>query len=252
MPYTKVITVTPTLYATSVQTISFSAVADAGTFKLTYGGESTTALNYNASAGTIQTAIRLLTGLGSVTVAGTTATTIAVTFTGVQDATALTLTANTLTSSLVAVTATVVETFATVAYSSGDQLGLIAPITGALNTAGGSSKLISLVVIDKNDQTAAQMEVLFWSQSITLATDNAAVSISDADSLYCLGKITIAATDWEDVGANKIATKYALGLPLRSTSIPSSQNIYVSLITKGTPTYTESNPIVLKFGIEYP
>lgn len=55
---------------TTVEQIVFPSVPVSGTFKLVYDEEETTALNWNASAGTIQTALRLLTGLGSVLVTG--------------------------------------------------------------------------------------------------------------------------------------------------------------------------------------
>lgn len=86
-----VVTVTVRPWATipasnvdEIQTITFGAVPTAGTFKLEYNGNKTTALNYNASAGTIQTALRLLAGLGACTVSGTTATSIAITLAGAQ------------------------------------------------------------------------------------------------------------------------------------------------------------------------
>jgi flagellar capping protein FliD len=65
---------TPTATA-EVQTISPDAVATSGTFTLSYGGESTGALAYNASTSDIQTALNGLTSIsaaGGVTVSGST------------------------------------------------------------------------------------------------------------------------------------------------------------------------------------
>lgn len=145
----------------------------------------------------------------------------------------------------------VVQTVDTNAYASGDQLGIIKAIPNAINLEGGSGKLLSLVVQDKADQTAIQMEVLFWSRSVTLAADNAAVSISDTDSNYFLGRVSIVTADWEDIGGAKVATKTGIHLPLQS-SVPGSKDIYFSLISKGTPTFGAATDLVLKFGIEYP
>lgn len=52
--------------ATEVQTIAVAG--SAGTYTVTYNGNTTSALAYNATSATVQTALQLLTGLGSVTV----------------------------------------------------------------------------------------------------------------------------------------------------------------------------------------
>lgn len=82
------------------QTILKSAVnPSSGQFKITVNGQNTGFLAFGASAGTIQTALQLLTGFGSVTVTGTSfATGFTITWTGVTaplDKIA-TLTSNTL------------------------------------------------------------------------------------------------------------------------------------------------------------
>ncbi len=68
---------------TAVQTITPSSVPTTGTYKLHFGAASTSALAANATAADIQTALRLLSGLSTITVAGTLATHVTVTMTGV-------------------------------------------------------------------------------------------------------------------------------------------------------------------------
>lgn len=104
---------TPAIFPqTTVQVISFSGIAASGTFVLNYGAQATTAISWNAAASAIQTALQLLTGLSAVTVAGSIATTLTVTFTGVPPvAPLLTITANSLaTAGAVAVLPTVTQT----------------------------------------------------------------------------------------------------------------------------------------------
>lgn len=63
---------TPTAVA-EVQTLTPDAVATAGTYTLTYGGETTSALNYNATTTDVQTALNALStvsAIGNVTVGG--------------------------------------------------------------------------------------------------------------------------------------------------------------------------------------
>lgn len=54
-----------------VQVVTLVGTPTGGTFTITYKGATTSALAYNASAGTIQTAVRLLPGLSAATVTGT-------------------------------------------------------------------------------------------------------------------------------------------------------------------------------------
>lgn len=69
---------------TQTQTISFSATPTAGAWKVTYGGNESGSLAYNINAADLQTALRLVSGLGSVTVAGSVAAGFVVTMTSVS------------------------------------------------------------------------------------------------------------------------------------------------------------------------
>lgn len=59
------------LQRVEAQTVTVSGTPAGGTFTLTYGNVSTTALAFNVGASAMQTALRLLTGLGSVEVTAT-------------------------------------------------------------------------------------------------------------------------------------------------------------------------------------
>lgn len=98
----------------AVQQLSFSGVPASGNWTLNYGVLATTALAFNANAAAIQTALRLLAGLSSVTVVGDYTDGFTVTFEGVAGpATLLTITANSLQTSVPAnVTVTAVTTTA--------------------------------------------------------------------------------------------------------------------------------------------
>lgn len=54
-----------------MQVVTLVGTPTGGTFTITYGGNTTTPLAFNAAAGTIQTAVRLLPGLAAATVTGT-------------------------------------------------------------------------------------------------------------------------------------------------------------------------------------
>src|SRR6185369_1863172 len=86
---------------------------DAGTFTITYNGQTTTALDYNASAADIQAALIALSNIpaSGVIVTGTMATAVTITFSGTMllvDAPVVTSTSS-LTASAVPVTFTVAD-----------------------------------------------------------------------------------------------------------------------------------------------
>lgn len=68
------------------QSISFSALPTSGEFKLKYGANKTGVLQYDTTAATIQTELKLLPGLSSVTVSGNFSVGFIVTFLGSQTA----------------------------------------------------------------------------------------------------------------------------------------------------------------------
>jgi hypothetical protein len=68
---------------TAVQHIDFSSVPTVGTYKLKYGALETAAIAFDDAAADVEDALQLLTGLGTVTVAGDTTAGFSVTFTGV-------------------------------------------------------------------------------------------------------------------------------------------------------------------------
>ncbi len=136
----------------AVQTISFlggTGVATAGAFTLQYGAFGPTAsLPYTATASDIQTALRALTGLSTITVTGSIASgTLIVTFTGVSGAaTLLTVPSNTLTdANSVAVVPTPVTT--TIGSSSGETLD------SAINRTVGLVQYFGIMAAEISSQT---------------------------------------------------------------------------------------------------
>lgn len=97
---------------TAVQKWTFSALPASGTYVLNYGIHASAAINWDDDAAAIQTKLRAVSGLGSVTVAGSAAAGFSVTFTGVDGPVAL-LTASAVSledSGSAAVTLTIVTT----------------------------------------------------------------------------------------------------------------------------------------------
>jgi hypothetical protein len=117
--------ITPLTYSTTGGTlkregqskVAFDAVPDAGAFKLTYGGNESASLAFNASAAQVQTALRALTGLSAVTVSGNFTSGFTTLFVGMASPTAITVTTNTLTTAGGALTPVVTNVTIPVAYA---------------------------------------------------------------------------------------------------------------------------------------
>jgi hypothetical protein len=148
---------------------------------------------------------------------------------------------------LIETTSTVVDltlSLDTSAYADGDVLAEAQELTNAVRESGGSGVLQSIVVVDQNDQGEA-LDVVIADSSITLGTENGAVSISDADAAKILGIVEVVASDYVDLVNSQLATKNGLGISVEASG---SSSLYVGAISRGTGTYTASG-IVLRIGI---
>lgn len=102
--------------------------------------------------------------------------------------------------------------------------------------------LVGVQILDEDDQAAAQMDMYVLSANVTLGTEDAAISITDANARNIQGVIRFAATDWYDLIASKVAYKGAgsAPLPMPITPVSGSDDIYLALVTGGTPTTSAS------------
>lgn len=101
-------------------------------------------------------------------------------------------------------------TTATTAYTAGDQVGVLATVAGAARVSGGGGTIVGVTLIDQSDIIGAY-DVVFFDSTVTLAADNAAFAISDADSLKIVGLVQLAGAF--DIGNNRIAQAYNLAVP---------------------------------------
>lgn len=96
-----------------VQTLTFGAVPDAGSFRLSLNGEESALINFNSVATDVENALNALSSLSSALVAGDFLTGFVITFGGAdgkEDKPLLSVVSNTLMASAVPVTTTIVET----------------------------------------------------------------------------------------------------------------------------------------------
>jgi len=129
-------------------------------------------------------------------------------------------------------------------YASGDQVGGINTLTDSTDWGGSCSVLKSVTLLDGAKQNKA-VDLLFFSSSPTITSiDNGAFALLDSEMLgKCLGKISIAGTDYADAAASSVATKVELSLILKSAA--GSKNLFCILVARDAPTYTNGDLKVL-------
>lgn len=134
------------------------------------------------------------------------------------------------------------------AYVSGDQIGAVNAVSGAADWSGGSVLLKSVTVLDAAKQDVA-LDLFFFSESPTLTSvDNGAFALADSEMLgKCLGKVSLAATDYADAAASASATKTNVDLVLKA--VARAQDIFCVLVSRGTPTYANGD-LKIVLGLE--
>jgi hypothetical protein len=122
-------------------------------------------------------------------------------------------------------------TTATTAYVAGDQVGLPITLANAARLSGGSGTIVGATLIDQSDIIGAYDLVIFDS-SVTLAVDNAAFSITDADSLKIVALIQLAGAF--DLTNNRVAQAYNLAITYVCSG---GTSLYAALITRAGHTF---------------
>jgi hypothetical protein len=175
--------ISPLTYATTSNTlqrdevvlIEFDAVPDSGTFKITYDGNESAAINFDAIAADIETEIQLLAGLETATVAGSFAAGFTITLTQIISPTAITVTSNSL---MVGIAPTAVGTTVTIPTPFVAQTDQQVTITFDLVPDGGAFKLTyngnESAAIAFSDNAAAvevALQALAGLSTVTVAGD---------------------------------------------------------------------------------
>ena len=137
-------------------------------------------------------------------------------------------------------------TLDTDAYADGDVLAATQEITHVFDEVGGKGAWQSAVVIDSDDQGAA-FDIWLLSSNVSIGTENAAVSVSDANAAYLLGTVSVEAGDYYDAGGVQVAVKKDLETPVQAAA--DSRSLFVACVSRGTGTYTASG-VVLRLGFQ--
>jgi len=149
-------------------------------------------------------------------------------------------------SKIIAITPTIVPA----AYADGDVVDSVQTASDAVAYGKGVAELRSLAVIDKANQKA-DLDVYFFDEAPdnSVGADNAAFTLNDADAPKLLGRIRVAAADYQSAGLDSaLANKNDIGMMLQS--IAGAQNIFVLVVMRAAATYASASDLIIKLGIE--
>lgn len=131
-------------------------------------------------------------------------------------------------------------------YADGDVLADTQELTGFFPSTTGARVLQNLLVLDEDDQGVG-FDLIFLNANVSLGTENSAPSITDANGRSIIGKVSVAAGDYIDIGGCRIADVTPIGKVLKAATGQTS--LWVAAITRSaTPTYTAAG-LKLKLGV---
>lgn len=135
----------------------------------------------------------------------------------------------------------------TSAYTAADVLFDSTEVPGAVRASGGKAEIVSLTILDEDDNAAAAMTLFVLRSNVSLGTANAAISITDANAREIIGVIPVASGDFADLIASRIACVRNIGLMIEPTT---GTSVWIAASCAGTPTQTASG-IKLRIGVRY-
>jgi hypothetical protein len=137
----------------------------------------------------------------------------------------------------------------TTAYAAGDQVcnsttaPTIMTFSGCTSFEGGGGVIHAAALIDSVDAaTGPEFDLLLFDTTATMANDNAACAVTDAEMLTFIGCISFLAADQKSVGANAVTQNRAVGLPFKC--VANSTNLYGMLVARNA--YTPASAEVFK------
>lgn len=138
----------------------------------------------------------------------------------------------------------------TAVYAPGDVVADTQVIDRAFRGNNSGGRLVSVEVVDEDDQKA-NLDIYFLTANVSMGTENAAPSISDANARSIQGKISIAVADYNDLGGVSVAQAASTQLPRALESIAGTDDLAIAVVAGATttPTYTATG-LKLRLGIE--
>jgi hypothetical protein len=132
---------------------------------------------------------------------------------------------------------TIDATVDTGALADGDVAFDTQEVAGAATAASVTAILQNVTVTDIDDQGSG-IDLIFFNANTSLGTENSAPDIDDTEVLTVVGRVQVGAGSFYDLGANRVACVYGIGLEMKAGA---SGSLWVAGIARGTPTYASGH-----------
>jgi hypothetical protein len=126
------------------------------------------------------------------------------------------------------------------AHSAGDVLFDRTAMPNAVRGVDEMGYLVDLVLLSKDDLTAADLTLVLLSANVAYGTINGVPAISDTDAENILATIVVPSSAWVDHGGCKTASVPKSLLPQAVKPASGTRTVYIAGVTAGTPTPTAS------------
>lgn len=131
--------------------------------------------------------------------------------------------------------------------ASGDVIADTEILAAAVRADDAKGILQSVIVVDESD-TGAAFDIYILSDNVAMGTEDGGATISDANSAKILGWVSVATTDYKDVGGAKVAMIKNIGLPVMPKA--GTDDLYVAIVNgTGTPNFGSATALKLLFSI---
>lgn len=126
----------------------------------------------------------------------------------------------------------------------GDVLAATQEVTDFFGAAGGTRRLVSVRVNDKDAQ-GEPFDLLLLQSNVSVGSENSPVSLTDGNADAILGQVRVQAADFADYTACKVAIIDGLDILLGAGATTS---LFIAAVSRGIGTYTASG-ITLRLGV---
>lgn len=135
-------------------------------------------------------------------------------------------------------------------YSSGDVIGAVNTLSNAALNSGQAVKLDSVVVLDKANQKSS-LDLIFFNEAPvnSIGADNAAYALHDDDLTKVIGRISVTGSDYVSSSTTNAEAVYR-DLELTMQPKLGSKNIFMAVVSRGTPTYGSASDLIVKVSLE--
>lgn len=147
------------------------------------------------------------------------------------------------------VVVSITPTVDTSAYSSGDVISTVQTISEAALDTKGLSVLRTVLVTDLSNQKSALDLLIFNQAPGAMGADNTALDISTTQLGYMVARVSIPAANYNTLKSATNA-EAMLNTEVLLPTFRGSRNLYMQIVSRGTPTYASATALTIKLIME--